>query len=636
MAPKAEKVMLVGIDAPIVPRFIKWAREGKLPTIKKMLDEGTFAPNALAPFPTITPPNWTTLATGAWAGTHGITDFDVHVPGTGLDVTHQGFDAREVQAETIWQAAARAGKKAILVNYPTTWHTKLDGWQIGGYGLNINDYRLGSPKEVVNLNNLSYDVLISTEAYPFATEISWGKAQGWQGVEHSPKALEASPTLGMRRTLHKVAPVTWHLLLDQSAGKGYDTLTVATSKDKGGVFARLGPGEWTPNIYQTFQTDAGPMECVFRLKLLELSPDGQQFRLFVPAIAALRGWGLPAEIEDEIAMEDGMPLGKTPWDSWIMEWVDNQTMIETVDLHNVWLGKAAAHLLKNKPWDVFYCHIHTPDSMYHTFSVDIDPRTAKHPELIPEIEALELALYQSVDRCVASIVEAADDKTVVCIVSDHGAKAAMNEFHVNDALVQAGLLAYKEGTHEVDWSRSKAAEQRTVYVYVNTKGRDPEGIVAPGEEYEQVREQVIKALYEYTDPKTGLHPIYMALKKEDARILGLYGDRVGDVVFAFRPEFYLEHGPHLTTTRFGEGDLHPLFILKGPGVKQGEVIERNVWLTDVVPTLCHLAELPIPTQAEGAVIYQALEDPDAQVKEIQSLRRNVDRLKRMVERPPMC
>jgi predicted AlkP superfamily phosphohydrolase/phosphomutase len=635
MANKAEKVMVVGIDAPIVPRLIKWAREGKLPTLQKALSEGVFAPNCLAPFPTITPPNWTTLATGAWAGTHGITDFDAYNPGDELNATHQAFDAREIKAETIWHAAARAGKKAILVNYPSTWHTELDGWQIGGYGLNINDYRLGAPKAQVNLNNLTYDVLISTEPYPFGTEITWQKAQGWQGVDHSPKALEATATLGMRRTLHKVAPVAWHLLIDQSKGKGYDTLVVATSKDKQGVFANLKAGEWTPNIYQSFQTDVGAVACVFRMKLLELSADGEQFRLFIPAISALHGWGLPAEIEDEIRIEDGMPLGKTPWDSWLLEWVDNQTLVETVDLHNIWLGKAAAHLLKNRPWTVFYTHIHTPDSMYHTFSVDIDRLTAKHKERIPEIVAMELALYQSVDRCIASILEAADEKTLLCIVSDHGAKPAMHEVHVDDALEKAGLLTRKDG-QQIDWSKTMAVQQRTVYVYLNVKGRDPQGIVEPGEEYEQVRERVIRALYDWVDEKTGRHPVILALKKEDARILGLYGDRVGDVVFALDPHFYLEHGPHLTTAHLGEGDIRPLFIMKGPGVKQGIELERNVWLTDIVPTICHLAELPVPAHCEGSIIYQALEDPDAQVKELQSLRRNVERLKRMVERPPMC
>jgi arylsulfatase A-like enzyme len=46
----------------------------------------------------------------------------------------------------------------------------------------------------------------------------------------------------------------------------------------------------------------------------------------------------------------------------------------------------------------------------------------------------------------------------------------------------------------------------------------------------------------------------------------------------------------------------------GPGVRKGEHVERNVWLTDVCPTICHLASLPVPKQCEGAIAYQALEE----------------------------
>jgi hypothetical protein len=168
------------------------------------------------------------------------------------------------------------------------------------------------------------------------------------------------------------------------------------------------------------------------------------------------------------------------------------------------------------------------------------------------------------------------------------------------------------------------------------KGRDPEGIVEPGAEYEAVQEQAIKALHEYTDPRTGLKPIALALKKDDARILGLYGERMGDVVYALDPRYEDEHGPHLPTAQFGIGDMRTLFILAGPGVKQGVEIERMVRLADIVPTLCHLAELPVPAQCDGAIVYQALEDPDAQVKELDSLRKTIVRLKRMVEHNPMC
>ena len=57
MAKAAKKVMVLGVDAPIVPRVHRWAMEGKLPTFKKLLDEKVYAPNCLVPLPTITPPN---------------------------------------------------------------------------------------------------------------------------------------------------------------------------------------------------------------------------------------------------------------------------------------------------------------------------------------------------------------------------------------------------------------------------------------------------------------------------------------------------------------------------------------------------------------------------------------------------
>ena len=75
--------------------------------------------------------------------------------------------------------------------------------------------------------------------------------------------------------------------------------------------------------------------------------------------------------------------------------------------------------------------------------------------------------------------------------------------------------------------------------------------------------------------------------------------------------------------------------MSGPGVKHGAVITRTVRLTDLVPTLCYLAEWPVPRECEG-ILYQALDDPDAHVGELNATRRNVERLKRMVERPPMC
>lgn len=641
MVETAKKVMVLGLDGPIAPRVYNWAKQGELPTVSRLIEEGVYASNCLVPFPTITPPNWTSIATGAWPGTHGITDFDGHVPGDPLDKIHQNFDSGFVLAETLWEAGERAGKRSVLINWPTTWPPTIkDGAQVGGAGLNTTDWRLGIPHQSgFTATRLSGDMLLSTEVFPFSSEVTFRKACGWEGVEHGAKALEAEVALRPFRPQAPMKLVTWHLLVDCSGDDGYDVVTVARTKDKQGVYALLRVGEWSQSVVDTFDTDEGPQQAVFRMKLLELSGDAQRFRLFMPGLFALHGWGYPPSIEDEIVSEGGLPISRNGWEPFLMGWIDMQTLVETNAMEHEWIADATTILLA-KPWDMYFLQLHTPDYAYHTFSADIDPLTAADPAMVPAYQDLELKLYKSVDRALGRILKAAGEDTLVIVTSDHGSKARTNAFHAEDILSSAGLLVYGPAGEEdekpkVDWTRTKAIPQRTVHIYVNTKGRDPNGIVEPGEEYERVREQIIKALHEYVDPKTGLKPIVLALKREDARIIGHFTERSGDVIYAIDPRFHKEHGPYLPTAKYGVGDLGGLLIMAGPGVKRGELIERTVWLTDIVPTICHLAELPVPKHCEGGIIYQALVDPDALVKELQFLRRRVERLEWEVERPLM-
>ena len=93
------------------------------------------------------------------------------------------------------------------------------------------------------------------------------------------------------------------------------------------------------------------------------------------------------------------------------------------------------------------------------------------------------------------------------------------------------------------------------------------------------------------------------------------------------PEVSGEHGRQLPTGEYGMGDMHGLFVMNGPGVKRGLRLERTVWLTDITPTLCYLMGLPVPNEAEGAIIYQALQDPEAHRAELAELQKNYQRLK---------
>ena len=182
-----------------------------------------------------------------------------------------------------------------------------------------------------------------------------------------------------------------------------------------------------------------------------------------------------------------------------------------------------------------------------------------------------------------------------------------------------------------DLHKSKCLPERSVYVYINLKGRDPEGIVEPAD-YEKVQQQIIDAFLSYVDPKTGQRPVALALSKRDARILGLYGDNVGDVVYALYPCFSGQHGNILPTAEWGIGSLKALLSLNGPGINKGYRMQRTCNLIDIVPTICYLLDLPLPAQAEGAIIYQALKNPNLKSDEIAKLKAGLARMETALQR----
>ncbi|MEI6449072.1 MAG: hypothetical protein WCP98_03880 [Actinomycetes bacterium] len=91
------------------------------------------------------------------------------------------------------------------------------------------------------------------------------------------------------------------------------------------------------------------------------------------------------------------------------------------------------------------------------------------------------------------------------------------------------------------------------------------------------------------------------IPKEDAVGLGLYGDGIGDVVYAVRPEYCEEHGqmlPHATRAP-GAWGMPALCLFSGAGVRSGSVVEEPASLTDVAPTICRALGIPRPLHADG-------------------------------------
>jgi len=633
------KAMIIGWDAPIIKSVKKYIQEGKMPNLERLISNGVWAENCLVPHPTITPPNWTTIATGSWPGTHGITCFSMHKPGTPLNKTYQAFFSTDCQAEYIWQTIEKAGKRTIVFNYPSSWPKSFQaGIQVAGAGLSVNEWRTDIRSGGTYDVTLSADMLFTTEEIPEATTISVEQASAWQGVELSSEDKESRIVFTPRMAREKMQPEQFYLLIEPARGR----VSLARGKKAGEILVRVPVGRWSEKVTYEFQTETGKKKAVFICRLLSLSKDGSNLKFYVSPLCQLDGWADPPEICGELAGVSGLPLPNSFVFPFHYGWFDVDILSDLYDMQNLWFAEAAYHLLTHHDWDLFIMHAHCPDHAYHAYINRLEPSVTKDENVRKKFEEAERRFYSSLDAMLGRILQAADEKTLVIITSDHGAVptegAGEEDFHgfsVAEILIQAGLTVMKKdsqtGKEVVDWEKTKAVAQRSVYIYINLKGRDPQGIVQPGAEYEKLREEIISLLYNYTDPRTGRKPVAFALKKEDARILGLYGDYIGDIVYGVGGWVSGEHGRQLTTAEYGIGSLKGLFIMKGPGVKKGYVLNRNVWLVDIVPTICYLLNWPVPKDAEGAVLYQAFQDHDFQRKELEKWQQHYKKVKQALE-----
>ena len=58
------------------------------------------------------------------------------------------------------------------------------------------------------------------------------------------------------------------------------------------------------------------------------------------------------------------------------------------------------------------------------------------------------------------------------------------------------------------------------------------------------------------------------------------------------------------------------FIVKGPGIKPGSRAEGNIYLLDVLATLCDLAGIPAPETNEGVSFRPVLEGKQPTVRDV--------------------
>jgi predicted AlkP superfamily phosphohydrolase/phosphomutase len=173
-----------------------------------------------------------------------------------------------------------------------------------------------------------------------------------------------------------------------------------------------------------------------------------------------------------------------------------------------------------------------------------------------------------------------------------------------DWLLKLAFLSF----NDVDWPRSVAYSFGRHYgpVYVNVKGREPNGIVEPGAEYDRVREQIIAAAMEFRHPRTGRRIVGRVLKREEI-YHGPYLKQAPDLVLIPadpRDIFFglADFGSNrVVDTVYRYSGMHRdkgMLMMMGPQVAAGAPVDEAA-IQDVTPTVLHVMGVPIPSDMDG-------------------------------------
>jgi predicted AlkP superfamily phosphohydrolase/phosphomutase len=272
-----------------------------------------------------------------------------------------------------------------------------------------------------------------------------------------------------------------------------------------------------------------------------------------------------------------------------------------------------------------------------------------------------LDYFQYVDRSLGDVVADLDENTTLMLMSDHGFGPFHKFIHVNNWLRQQGWLRLKRDPwsraktalfdlglapmtlynllmrigmghlkrevvrgrgqsllktlflsfDDVDWPQTAAYSLGNIgQIRLNVRGREPQGAVEPGSDYQSVRDEIIARLRELRDPETG-EPVVEDIYRREEIYWGDHVEAGADIVFIpTRMEYFgfgeYEFGSNQIIEAMERGisgthRLNGMFLMWGRPVRPGVWLE-GAQITDLAPTILHLMSQPIPDDMDGQVL----------------------------------
>lgn len=429
------------------------------------------------------------------------------------------------------------------------------------------------------------------------------------------------------------------------------TLELGTDRAKiklGGEEQEVKVGEWSDYYHLTFELNwLLKVHALTRVKLVQLEP---HMELFVNVLdidpAKPPFWqaiSTPFAFSAELARANG-PFETYGWPTATMplkdEVVAPELLMEDVEFTLSWQEKLCYSSLARDDWKVMMSVFSVTDRVQHMMYQYFDEQ---HPlydaaeaaktftffgKTISRHEAIP-AVYQQMDRVLGIVLnEHLGPRDTLLVCSDHGFQTFRYQVNVNNWLAERGYLKLKspllpgrsgngDTLQFVDWSGTRAYCVGLGFIYLNLKGREPQGIVEPSEADALLAE--LKAdLLSYEDEKTGLKVCKEAYVVKEIHS-GPYLKEEADLLCGFGPGYRVSWGTTLgglsiATDESGAGILGPV-ISKSDKTWSGDHVsvalsevqgaffsnrkftapEGGFKLLHIAPTVLSLSGVPVPS-----------------------------------------
>ena len=617
VTPLAQKVIFFAADGMRPDLMEKYAGEGAMPTYAAMMAQGVKGVNGLVQgFPPNTGVGWYTLATGNYPSEHGSannTFFRIGEANFYYGRT-AAFSAGVLQADTIAEAAERAGKKVVSMEWAggSRTVTPLQGPVVDYRNFYSNrglwtNYDVPGQPAGANAFQVQYQRYDLADASPLWTNVP-ASATG------SP-AKEGTFDLGSYTSGTPPVPVITNDKYDfyiydstNDATVNYDHVWIvpnAALKDGNQKVADLMEKQWA-DVKLTLANPAGKTGG-FYVKSLLFAPDLSKFSIFFTsvtrAVATYNQLGSAGSAAFEEYLNAHFP-SSTAADYAIFEsgLVDADTYVEQglkwKDAHFAYLdyiiNGLGVHpdllMLGNPVTDEFshmFLGLTVPQvngianpwySNYFSYGELISPEFA---------EGFLRDAYTEADETLALGKELMGDNTTMFATSDHGFGAQWQAVNASKVLLDTTVTfsgtttpvhlqtieqpgncrtAANNTTKVVSFAKACYAGG-TAQIYINLAGRDPTGTgtapnrwnepQVPAADYEMVRNAIIDAFQNLSDPDNpGAQVVLQIFKKEELRNVdgsdSLHPSRSGDVVVVLKPPYQFDAATPGQTIAFSQ------------------------------------------------------------------------------------